>query len=230
MALAVRSSRAEAMDEPGLDAAVYRRCLDDLAALNRVTMTHRAVLRWLRGAIAAAAGGHHRILDIGYGQGDLLRAIAREAASQGWRVSLQGIDLNPRAAAAARDAAAGMDIDFRVGDVFDYMPEPPPDFIVSSQFFHHLRDAEIVRLLRWMENTATRGWMVTDLHRHALPYYGFRFLARAMRWHRIVREDGTISIARGFTGRDWAALLEQAGIEGRVQWQFPFRHSVSRLK
>lgn len=227
----MRSTRPEEMDDPELDEAVYRRCLADLAALNRVTMTHRAVLRWLERAVGPAPEREVSVLDVGYGQGDLLRAIAGLAARRGWKTRLSGIDLNPRAAAAARAATPDeMRIDYRVGDVFAYRPEMRPDFIVTSQFSHHLGDPEIVRLLQWLEKNAGIGWMITDLHRHFLPLFGFRFLAAAMRWHRIVRRDGTVSIARGFRRREWRALLEQAGLEAEICWRLPFRHTVGRLK
>jgi len=230
MDLSVRSDLPEAMDDPGLDEATYRRCLSDLAALNRLTLTHQAALRWLDHAIGSAPAKAFSVLDVAYGQGDLLRALAALAERRGWRVQLRGIDLNPRSAAAAKAATpAGMQIDYRIGDVFAYQPETRPDFIVSSQFSHHLSDSDIVRLLQWLESNARIGWMITDLQRHFLPYYGFRYLAAAMRWHRIVRDDGTISIARGFRRRDWKALLQRAGVPAVIQWRFPFRYTVSRL-
>jgi 2-polyprenyl-3-methyl-5-hydroxy-6-metoxy-1,4-benzoquinol methylase len=229
--LSSRSALPEEMDDPGLDEATYRRALRDLAALNRVTGTHRAVLRWLGREIQRVPGEKISVLDVAYGQGDLLRAIAALAAQRGWPLQLSGIDLNPRSAAAAQaETPAAMRIDYRIGDVFDHAPQTPPDFIVTSQFTHHLADADIVRLLRWLEKTAVRGWMITDLHRHFLPFYGFRVLVAAMRWHRIVRDDGTISIARSFTRRDWRKLLAEASLQAEIRWRFPFRYTVSRLK
>lgn len=219
------------MDDPGLDEATYRRALRDLAALNRVTLTHRAALRWLGRAMAALPAAERSVLDVAYGQGDLLRAIAVLARRRGWRLRLTGIDLNPRSIAAAKAATpAWMQIDYRLGDVFAYAPETRPDFILTSQFAHHLSDADVVRLLQWLEQTALKGWMITDLHRHFLPYYGFRFVVAAMRWHRIVRDDGTISIARSFRRRDWESLLRKAGVEAEIRWRLPFRYTVSRLK
>jgi 2-polyprenyl-3-methyl-5-hydroxy-6-metoxy-1,4-benzoquinol methylase len=232
MSLAVRSTAAELMDEAGLDETIYQRCLRDLAAVNRVTRTHAYTLRWLRRASAEIPPGRAiAVLDLAYGQGDLLRAIARWAAQSGRRVMLSGIDLNPRSAIAARATTpAGMEIDYRTGDVFAYEPAEPVDFIVSSQFAHHLTDAQIIRLLRWCEATAARGWLIVDLHRHAIPYYGFRLLCRLMSWHRIVRYDGTVSIARGFTRAEWADLLARAGIDATISWHALFRHGISRLK
>jgi SAM-dependent methyltransferase len=81
------------------------------------------------------------VLDVGYGQGDLLRTIARWADPRGLRAQLSGIDLNPRSAIAARSATPlGMTIDDQTCDVFSYAPAEPLDFIVSSQSTHHLSD------------------------------------------------------------------------------------------
>ena len=74
-----------------------------------------------------------------------------------------------------------------------------------------------------------RGWCIADLHRHWLPYYGFRLLAYAMSWCRIVRIDGTISIARGFTATEWRHLLDSAGLQANIRWHPMFRHGIGRL-
>ena len=232
MDLTARSTLPELMDAPDLEGAVYARCLSDLAAVNRATFTHRPTLRWLAAAAARLpAGAAFSVLDIASGQGDLLRAIAAWAAKSGFKVKLAGIDLNPRSAPAARSATpAGVPISYLTGDIFRFEPLQSFDFIVTSQFTHHLPDAEVVRLLRWMEGHAARGWYISDLHRHAFAYYGFRWLARLAGWHEIVRRDGTVSIARGFTGAEWRALLAQAGVAARVRWHWLFRHGVSRIK
>ena len=102
MDFSIRSHLPEVMDEPGLDSATYQRCLADLAALNRLTMTHRPVLRWLAKATRRLApGARFSLLDVAYGQGDLLRAIAAWAERRGLNAVLSGIDLNPRSAIAA---------------------------------------------------------------------------------------------------------------------------------
>jgi len=91
-------------------------------------------------------------------------------------------------------------------------------------------DDQIVTLLGWLEAHAARGWLIADLHRHFLAYYGFPVLARLAGWHRIVRQDGRISIARSFRRAEWQALLDRAGIAARIKWRFPFRYCIERLK
>ena len=94
-----------------------------------------------------------------------------------------------------------MQIDYQTGCVFSYTPAEPVDFIVSSQVTHHFTDEQVVNLVAWLEEHATHGWHIADLHRHAMPYYAFPVLCRLMGWHRIIRRDGTISIARSFRQR-----------------------------
>jgi SAM-dependent methyltransferase len=230
--LSRRSTAEEVMDGDATSADDYARCLHDLAAVNRLTLTHGPTLRWLdRATRGLPAGAPVSILDVACGEGDLLRAIRRWADRRGLRATLEGIDLNPRSAVAARAVTPPeMAILYRTGDVFAYAPEPAPDFIVSSQFAHHLGDADVVRFVRWLERHARHGWFIADLHRHAFAYRGFGLLARVARWHRIVREDGMLSVARSFRREDWVRLLAEAGVEAEISWHVPFRICVSRRR
>ena len=225
MNLAQRSTQPERMDTDCADFEDYQRCLRDLSRVNVVTLTHRPMLSWL----AKHANDDFSLLDIACGHGDALRKIRARYP----RARLTGIDLNPWATRAARDAtgpAAG--IDFINDDAFAYQPERPFDFIITSQFTHHLTDQQVVSFLRWLPRNAANGWFISDIHRHAVPYYGFPILARLALWHRLVREDGQISVARAFIRSEWEVLLRQAGItdqQAKIAWYIPFRLCVATL-
>ena len=226
--LATRSREAELMDGAGLgDAALQARVLADLARVNRVTRTHAPVRQFLRQAWSRhPAGQALTVLDVGAGEGDLLRDVWALGQREGRPLRLVGIDLHPDSVAAARAATPpAMAIDYRVGDVFACDPGPV-DYIVSSQLSHHFDDAQIVAFVRWQQRHARAGWCIADLRRHWLPYLGFRWLARVAGWHRVVRIDGTRSIARACTVGEWQALLAQAGVTAQVQRHAPFRLTV----
>jgi 2-polyprenyl-3-methyl-5-hydroxy-6-metoxy-1,4-benzoquinol methylase len=224
--LAARSTAPERMDTDCADFDDYRRCLTDLTRVNRITLTHRPMLAWLSRETAGRAG--FSLLDVACGHGDALRRIHRWAARSGIPARLEGIDLNPWATRVAREAGT-QPIVYRTGDVFAL--DEPFDFIISSQFTHHLTDDEIVRFIAWMEAHARRGWFIGDLHRHWLPYYGFGVLAWLARWHHFVLSDGRISIARSFVTDDWRRLVYGAGLAGQdvaIGWHVPFRLCVAR--
>jgi len=232
MDLSVRADLPEVMDADDLPLADYLTSLSDLAAVNRVTFTHAPTLAFLRGATKDwPAGSKISLADLASGHGDLLRAIARWAARRGFDATLTGVDLNPRSAMAARAATApALNIEYLTGDVFEFAPDQTFDFVVTSQFTHHLPDEAVIELLGRMEAMAARGWHIADLHRHWFAYYGFRWLCLLFGWHKIVRYDGTISIARSFIRADWERYLRAAGVNAKISWVPLFRYCVSRLK
>ncbi|WP_114945592.1 methyltransferase domain-containing protein [Microvirga calopogonii] len=232
---ASRSPETEWMDTEPVSLEDYRACLKDLAMVNVVTMTHGPVLQWLDRA-TRRLDPHERvtILDVGYGYGDLLRRIHDWSRRRNRPVDLIGVDLNPMSEPIARGATApDVPIDFRTGNVFDFKPGHPIDFILCSQTTHHMTNAEVADFVRWMERVATRGWFIADLYRHPVPFHFFRALSWAARWHRFVRHDGPISIARSFRRKDWESILTSAGLApgaARIRWYPSFRLCVSRLK
>ncbi len=222
--LTARATTPELMDDDALAPDVYARVLTDLARVNTVTRARPPTLAWL--ARASAGLESFSLIDIGFGQGDMLRAIARQAVRAGQRARLTGYDLNPKSAPVARAAAHGMDIDFVTGDA---RQAEAPDFIISSLVAHHMGDEELIGFLQWMDSTARRGWLINDLHRHWVAHRGYQVLSAAMGVHEIVRHDGALSVRRAFTRADWQRLLEAAGVRARVRWHLPFRYTVSSL-
>ena len=226
------------MDEP-CTYEEFRACLRDLAQVNRVTFAYRPTRVWLERLVAGISSASTQqqplhIVDVGCGQGDMLRYLTMWACQAGMAVKLTGIDLNPFAARAAREIRAGAsEIEWLTSDAFSYAPPDGIDVVISSLFTHHLPDAEIVRFLTWMERVARRGWFINDLHRGAPPYYLFTVLSRIAGWHRFVRHDGPVSIRRSFSYADWQTYAAEAGLDLStltIETFRPARLCVGRIK
>ncbi len=101
--LEARATQDELMDDPALDAATYTEVLHDLAQVNTITLARRPTLNFLERAVGKR--DRFRLLDVGFGDGDMLRAIAKWADRRGIMAELVGIDLNARSVAAAREAS-----------------------------------------------------------------------------------------------------------------------------
>ncbi len=224
--LAHRATADELMDADDLPPEVYAAVVGDLARVNLVTMAARPTLSFL--ARATMKGRRYRLLDVGYGDGDMLRRIARWGARRGVAFELVGVDLNPRSAAAARaHTPAGMAIDWRTGD-YAALAGEGWDLVISSLVAHHMSQVQLITFLRFMAAEARVGWLINDLHRHGFAYHGWPLLARAFGWHPIVRHDGRLSIARSYRPGEWPALLDAAGVrDARVFRAFPFRLCVA---
>lgn len=224
-----RAIAEELMDDPALDPSIYAAVMEDLAKVNRMTMAYRPTLAFLDRALGARAS--FRLLDVGYGGGDMLRRIAHWAQRRGVRAELVGVDLNPRSETAARAKTPdSMPIRYVTGDYASF-EVAEFDMIISSLVAHHMSRDEILAFLAYMDSHAAVGWLVNDLHRHVFAWLGFPLLAALMRWHPIVRHDGTLSVARSYRPHEWAPLLAEACIgNARVYRQFPFRLCVEAIR
>ena len=229
MTLAIRAIADERMDAEDLPPEVLADVLADLAQVNTVTMAARPTLAFLDRAVGDQRS--FRLLDVGFGDGDLLRRIARWAARRGIAAELVGVDLNPNSAPAARARTPrALAIDYRTGD-YAALAGEGWDVVVSSLVAHHMTHAQLVDFIRFMEAEAARGWLVNDLHRHGFAHWGFPILARVFGWHEIVRHDGTLSIARSYRPAEWPPILAEAGVpDARTFRAFPFRLCVERLR
>ena len=229
MNLAIRSREPEQMDADDLPPEILAQVLADLGQVNSLTLARRPTIAFIKRALRGRRS--FRLLDVGFGEGDMLRAIARWADRHDIDADLVGIDLNPRSARIARSATdPALGIDFRAGDYADLAGQGW-DVVLSSMVAHHMTREQLIAFLHFMEAESMRGWLVNDLLRHRFAYRSFPLLARIMGWHRIIREDGQLSVARSYRPGEWPPILAKAGItDARVHRVFPFRLCVERLR
>jgi len=149
-------------------------------------------------------------------------------------MELIGADINAKAVRAAEEATRRPScIRWVLGDVCTAPETQRVDLITSCGVFHHLSEAEIVRLLAWMDSTASIGWYITDLQRSARSYRVFDLLMRGPWWQRFIRPDGLRSIRRSFRREDWQRMCALAGLDvAQVQVEEcrPARLCVGRTK
>lgn len=227
-----RSHQSELMDDPGVPFSEFQQTLKEIEKINRITLAYRPTLQAIQ-ALAKKGNLDNkplRILDIGFGNGDFLRRIDTWSKKKGVVVELTGIDLNPWAERAARDATkATQYIQYVTCNAFEYAPPKPFHIIINSLFTHHLADAEIVHLMQWMTANASLGWIINDLHRHIIPYQFIRSYVRAFGFNRLVQNDAPLSVARAFKSSDWKKFIREAKLTPNhisLSWHFPFRYRV----
>lgn len=238
------STRADPADLPEWMEEVssyheFRDCLRELDQVNRWTLGFRPTRLFLKRVASRQYPQRLRVLEVGYGSGTGLRIFGQNAKKRGLAVRLTGVDLSPMAAGAAAELTSAFPLDgwsgpaaWLTGDALSTPEAQGQDVIFSNLVTHHMRDAEIVAFLRWMDQTASVGWFINDLLRSARSYRVFNVLSRVMRWGPLVRHDGPVSIRRGFRQEDWLRLLGEAGIApGAVRFDrsAPGRLCLTRL-
>jgi ubiquinone/menaquinone biosynthesis C-methylase UbiE len=101
------------------------------------------------------------------------------------------------------------------------------DYVTASLFLHHFRDDDVVRLLSEFARVARRAVIVNDLVRNLVPYYFIRLTGRLILTNWISRNDGPVSVLRGFTRSELTSLAKRAGLSNcRVEREFPYRLSL----
>lgn len=223
----------EEMDAVELAPARYARVLADLSRINALTLAARPTLGFLDRVTVRAVGTRPwRILDVGFGSGDMLARIARWGSKRGVALDLVGVDLNPKSAPVA-EARLGGRAQLITGDYRDLAGQGW-DIILSSLVTHHMSAVQRTEFLRFMDAESARGWLVNDLHRQRLPFAGYPLLA-ALAWvDPIVRRDGQLSVGRSFRRAEWQAMLADAlpdsAAEVRLFRSFPYRLCVERIR
>ncbi|WP_462266676.1 methyltransferase domain-containing protein [Mucilaginibacter sp.] len=228
--LSRRTNEAEIMDDFNLPAAELNPLLKGLGNLNAWFGGHRMLIDALKN-FPVQAGNH--ISDWGCGGGDGLKAIAAWAQQQNIPLTFTGVDAASAAITfAQKETAAYPNISYLQSDVMN--PElqfKQFDIIISSLFTHHFGDEEWIALVKNMYQSAKRGVIITDLHRHWLPYYAVKFLSRYIIRNKMMEYDGPLSVRRSFTRKDLQQLLAKAGITHyKLQWKWAFRWQLSIYK
>lgn len=228
-----RAELTELMDEP-CSRDELRACLRDIEKLNRWFLGYRPVLHWLDSLHLSQSSKQLRIMDIGCGRGDLLAHIERWASKRRIGVRLTGCDINPDTiaiAAEARTTTSGTE--WIAADVFSLNGRGNVDVVVSSLFTHHLKEADVVRFLRWMEEHAQIGWFINDLSRAPVPYWLIKAFTRIAGLHHFVQNDAPVSFRRAFVADDWRRMCAAAGLRNTdttIEAWKPARLCVSRKK
>jgi len=225
-----RSPVLERIDTGDYTPEEYETFLREIAFINRHLGDGRALGKSLLREIEREGLNEFSVLDVGSGSGELLRMIAEFARRTGRNAKLTGLDLNPISAAATRSAASRFpEISSVRGDAFELpFTDGSFDYAISSLFFHHLTDRQIPYVLREMSRVASRGFFIIDLHRHPAAYVLYQIFCLAFRISPLVRQDGSLSVLRGFKPEEVVEFVRASGLRLRTaERAAPFRIVVS---
>jgi 2-polyprenyl-3-methyl-5-hydroxy-6-metoxy-1,4-benzoquinol methylase len=150
-------------------------------------------------------------LDLGAGDGSLGDALTKwAAAAKGWDWRCTNLDVNTRAMGLNRNArwVAGsvLELPFRDGAF---------DVVIASQMTHHLMsDEETRRHFREAWRVTGRALLINDLHRSRFLYGAVGMVMQAFGFPEYFKEDGFLSVKRGWLLPEWRRLAAEAGIAG----------------
>ena len=212
----------------GTDDDVARNLLD-LRRINRFLGGTRVVLDALSSSLSGSPLDTLSLLDVGTGSADIPGAVAGWCRARGVNPLIVALDLSERNLRVSR-TRLGISEQVELIQA-DSLKLPfvarSFDFVTASLFLHHFEDEDVVRLLADFARVARRAVIVNDLVRNLVPYYFSRVTGPILATSFLTRNDGPVSVLRGFTANELQRLAGRAGLNRcKVHRVFPYRLSL----
>jgi 2-polyprenyl-3-methyl-5-hydroxy-6-metoxy-1,4-benzoquinol methylase len=209
----------ELMDDPGCDLDRLERTYRQFTAVNRLVSGWRRLYR-RRIRPLLDADRPTTLLDVGFGGGDISRALARWAARDRLLLRTTAIDPDGRALRHVRrlpdagvrfEQASSADLVAR-GDRYDV--------VISNHLLHHLDAGELSALLADSRALSRRLVLHNDLARARAGYGLYAAVTLPFARRSFVHQDGLLSIRRSYRPAELRAAVPPGW---RVTPMFPQR-------
>ena len=223
-----RSSAPEIMDDFSMEGEILRDALDKIAKINQLLGGNQLTLRGVQNLIATIPNETEiTIVDVGCGNGDMLRTLSKYGLKHQLNFKLIGIDANAFTINHARKLSINYpNISYRCEDIFGTdFTELKCDIVLCTLTLHHFKDDEIMTLMTVFYANCSIGIVINDLHRSAISYRLFQALCFVFRLNSMSREDGLVSILRGFKKNELVCFSKILNLKNyKIQWKWAFRY------
>jgi len=222
-----RSTAPEIMDDFSMEGEILTDALDKIAAINKLLGGNKVTLEGINFLMDKdKLANKLKIVDVGCGNGAMLRMLADYALKKGLSFELIGIDANRATIAHAESLSTPYpNIKYQCSDIFNDGQIAVYDIMLFTLTLHHFTDQQIVSLFNKLKGLVRLGIVVNDLHRSALAYRLFTALSYLFKLNDMSREDGLVSILRGFKRNDLLAYEKHLTINSaHIKWRWAFRY------
>lgn len=223
-----RTEEAEIMDDFSLQGEELREALDQIARINQLLGGNKVILLGIKELLKQS---HHAkiisIADIGCGNGDMLRMLAKFGQKNKLTFQLTGIDANEFTINYAKKLSQEYsNIEYKCVDIFsEDFKTMKFDIILCTLTLHHFTNEQILKIISIFNNNAETGIIINDLHRSKTAYRLFEIICVVFNLNSMSREDGLISILRGFRKKELVEFSQKLNLKNyTINWKWAFRY------
>ena len=230
-----RTDEPEIMDDFALEGPQLTDALDKIAKINQFLGGNTLTLNGVKKLISKVPKGQIiTIVDLGCGNGDMLRTLADYAQKSNQNFHLIGIDANAFTVNYAKECSASYpNIDYLSQDIFELnFQNINFDIALCTLTLHHFKENDIIRIIEDLERNARLGIVVNDLHRSKIAYRLFQLIAIVFNLNEMSRKDGLTSIMRGFKKLElvyFSKNLRNSCTEIQWKWAFRYQWIITKL-
>jgi 2-polyprenyl-3-methyl-5-hydroxy-6-metoxy-1,4-benzoquinol methylase len=101
------------------------------------------------------------------------------------------------------------------------------DIVICSLFCHHLTNKELEEMLIQVKQNINTGVVINDLQRNWMAYYSTIIFTHLFNGSLLAKNDGPVSVLRGFKQHELKALLKRTGWKNySIQRRLGFRFLI----
>ncbi len=223
-----RTDDPEIMDDFAMEGEILRKALDKIAKINQLLGGNQLTLQGVHELIQNIDKNQELIIvDIGCGNGDMLRKLADFGHKNHYNFNLIGLDANAFTINYAQKLSENyLNISYKCEDIFDkQFSELKCDIVLCTLTLHHFKNNEIENLLQLFYENSKIGIVINDLQRSAISYRLFQLLCFVFRLDKMPKKDGLTSILRGFKKQDLVDFSEKLKFKKyTIYWKWAFRY------
>lgn len=222
-----RSTENELMDDLSLDEGQIKSILKDITQANKWLGGNNITLKALDRIFKEHPRERYTIIDIGCGDGSMLREVADYCAKKQIQTQLIGLDLNEKSINIAKEYSHHYtNITYRIQDVLSLEPnEFQCDILLCTLTLHHFSEVQIHAFTKKFALLTTIGIVVNDLDRNKIGFVLFKIFSHLFMKTPIARHDGLVSIKSGFIKQDFHIFSRSVPMmDYMVRWRWAFRY------
>ncbi len=223
-----RSQQVEIMDDLDFQGEEMKNLLGDLKYVNKWLGGNKVTLDGIEKLLRGNSKKEPiTILDIGCGDGQLLRNCAKYAENNGLKLKCIGLDFNKNILEYAENQSKDFpNIKFQKVDVFlEEELIPNCDIAVCTLFLHHFSDESIAELLKILLKKSNNGLVINDLQRSRIAFNLFKIVSNLFLKTDTAKHDGLVSIARGFKKSELEHISKKIpNQKSEIHWKWAFRY------
>ena len=225
--LSKRSEQPELMDDFTVGLQALRIVFDDINRVNAILGGNSITINAVARLIKENPKESYIIVDMGCGDGNMLREVAQYCRKNNYTIRLIGVDLNQEALQLAAEASKDYpEIEYQHRDILRIeATDLNCDIVLNTLCMHHFLDKDLVTFLHKFNELASIGVVINDLQRSRWAYYLFWLFSLIFIKTKTAQIDGLISISKGFLKSDLIQYSERLlGVQHEIKWKWAFRY------
>lgn len=223
-----RTEETEIMDDFFLKGKELQDALDKIAHINQLLGGNKLTLHGIKTLLKKTDTAKTIIVaDIGCGNGDMLRMMAKYGQKNNLNFKLIGVDANAFTINYAKTLSNDFpNIEYVCIDIFSKdFNAIKYDVVLCTLTLHHFTNEEILNIITTFNSNAAIGIVINDLHRSKLAYRLFEMVCTIFNLNKMSREDGLVSILRGFKKKELENFSKKLNLKNyTINWKWAFRY------